>query len=327
MKGDHFIQDFVERSQDRLGAIEIDLLNLEVDPSVVIHQLLRNIVSIRTEAGMIGAKYIEDITGYLEKYLKVIRDHPLQPDTELVTLLLKLFDSLEYSLKEIVYSWDFREIENQMTVQVRPTVQTLEAHIAILTNPTELFSEIEQRFPLQNAAYTAAADYGKQVEVEILDGQVRIPRFLLERLPRLLPHLLNNAITHGIEMPEVRQSLGKSIAGKITLTASHEEKQVVISFSDDGAGIDVECVKSKAIAKKLITAASAVHLSDLEIYEFLFHPDFSTKDIRDMRVGTGYGLDIVRSELKKIGGSISVRSTPGKGTTFTITCLSHKRHR
>jgi chemosensory pili system protein ChpA (sensor histidine kinase/response regulator) len=201
---------------------------------------------------------------------------------------------------------------------MRPTVQTLEAHIAVLTNPTELFSEIEQIFPLQNAAHVAAADYGKQVEVEILDGQVRIPRFLLKRLPRLLTHLLNNAITHGIEMPEVRQSLGKPIAGKLTLTATHEEKQVVISFSDDGAGIDVERVKAKAITKKLITVAAAVHLSDLETYEFLFHPDFSTKDIRDMRAGTGYGLDIVRAELKKIGGSISVRSTPGQGTTFTI---------
>jgi chemotaxis protein histidine kinase CheA len=99
MKDDHFIRDFVERSQERLGELEADLLDLEVDPSAVIHQLLRHTVSIRAEAEMIGVKHIEDITRYLTKYLEVIRDHPLQPDTELVTLLLKLFDSLEYSLQ------------------------------------------------------------------------------------------------------------------------------------------------------------------------------------------------------------------------------------
>ena len=104
MKDDHFIRDFIERSQDRLATLELDLVNLEVDPSAVIHQLLRSIVSIRTEAEMIGMKDIEDITRYLEKYLRMIRDHSLQPDTELITLLLKLFDSLDYSLREPDYS-------------------------------------------------------------------------------------------------------------------------------------------------------------------------------------------------------------------------------
>lgn len=319
MKDDYVIKDFVERSQDRLGSLEADLLDLEVDPSVVIHPLLRSAVSIYEEAEMIGVKHIEEITYCLVKCLKAIRDHPLQPDTELVTLLLKLFDSLEYALKEIGCSWDLRDLDNHMIVQVRSIVQTLEAHIAVLTNPTELFSEIEQIFPLRSAAHLAALDYGKQVEVEILDGQVRIPWLLLKRLPRLLTHLLNNAIAHGIEMPEVRQSLGKPVAGKIILAAAHKDGQVVISFSDDGAGIDVERVKAKAIMKKLITDDDTIRLSDVEIYEFLFHPDFSTKDIRDMRAGTGYGLDIVRSELKKIGGSVRVCSTLGQGTTFIIT--------
>lgn len=318
MKKDPFVRDFIERSQDYLGLLETDLLELEVDPSAVIHQLLRTTVSIRTEAQMLGLTLIEDIAYYLTKYLKVIRDRPLQPDAELVTLLLKLFDTLEYSLQEIGQCWDLKALENRITAQMRPTLQTLEAHIALLTNPTELFSEIEQIFPLQSAARTAAAEYGKQVEVTVLGGQMPIPRSLLRRLPRLLTHLLNNAIAHGIEMPEVRRSLGKPIVGKLTLTAIYDEKRVVISFSDDGAGIDVERVKAKAIAKRLISASEAAHLSELEIYEFLFHPDFSTKDIRDMRAGTGYGLDIVRAELQKIGGSISVRSTPRQGTTFTI---------
>ncbi len=318
MKENYFVKDFVERSQERLGALEADLLNLEVDPFTVIHQALRTTVSIRTEAEMMGVKHIEDITYYLTNYLLVIRDHPIQPDAELVTLLLKLFDGLEYSLQEIAYSRNLKGLENYIAVQIRPTVQTLESYIAVLTDSTRFFSEIEQIFPLKNAAYMAARDYGKQVEVEILGGRILIPQLLLKRLPRLLTHLINNAIAHGIEMPEVRQSLGKPIAGKLTLSATHENQQVAISFSDDGVGIDVARIKAKAVSKGLITAAAVTHLSDLDTYEFLFHPDFSTKDNRDMRAGTGYGLDIVRSELRKIGGSISVRSVPQQGTIFKI---------
>lgn len=318
MQKNDFVKDFVERSQERLGRLEADLLNLEVNPSVFIHPVLRTIVSIRTEAEMIGMKHVEEITKYLTDSLEIVRDHSLQPDSELITLFLKLLDSLEYSLQEVAYSWDLKDLETHITIQVKPTVQTLNSYLSTLIRPTIFFSEIERIFPLKNAAHTAARDYSKQVEVEIFGGDILIPQLLLKRLPRLLTHLINNAITHGIEMPEVRQSLGKPMTGKLTLTAVHQNQQVIIFFADDGAGIDVERVKTKAVSKGLMTATDAAYLSDLDTYEFLFHPDFSTKDIRDMRAGTGYGLDIVRSELRKIGGNISVHSVPQQGTTFTI---------
>ncbi len=116
----------------------------------------------------------------------------------------------------------------------------------------------------------------------------------------------------------MRQTLGKSPVGQIVMSAFYQDKQTVIMFSDDGAGIDVERVKAKAIKKGLITITQAQILSPEAVYELLYHPDFSTKDERDLRAGTGFGLDIVRTELNKIGGSISTISLPGKGTTFKI---------
>jgi len=116
----------------------------------------------------------------------------------------------------------------------------------------------------------------------------------------------------------VRQTLGKSPVGQIVVSAFHQDNQTVITFSDDGAGIDLERVKAKAIKKGLITITQAQLLSPDAVYELLYHPDFSTKDERDLRAGTGFGLDIVRTELNKIGGSIFTNSLPGKETMFKI---------
>jgi chemosensory pili system protein ChpA (sensor histidine kinase/response regulator) len=129
---------------------------------------------------------------------------------------------------------------------------------------------------------------------------------------------VNNAIAHGIELPEVRQAAGKSPIGQIALCAFHQGNQIVISFTDDGAGIDVERVKAKAIEKGLIKSDEAQSLSTIQVYELLYCPDFSTKNERDLRAGLGFGLDVIRTELTKIGGVISTNSTLGKETTFTI---------
>ena len=203
-------------------------------------------------------------------------------------------------------------------IKLKPILQALESQIEIIKNSTQKFSEIEQIFPLKDAAQRAANDYKKQVEVTISGEEVPLHKTLVKHLPRLLTHLLNNAISHGIELPENRRLAGKHPVGQVVLQASRQNNKAVVSFSDDGAGIDIERVKAKAINKGLITESQAGLLSDVQVYEFLFHPDFSTKDVRDMRAGTGYGLDIVRAELKKIGGNIEVQSIPGRGTTFTM---------
>ncbi len=316
---DQALIGFVERSQDNLRSLEADLLKLESEGTGVVHSLLRVTVSLRTEAEMLGITPIEDLARCFTQYLKVIRDHPLQPDTELITLLLKLFDVLESGLQAIFELRDLDELDQEMKLHSRSTLQTLDSYIAVLKTPTELlFSEIEQIFPLKSAAHETAAEYGKAVEVVVSGGDIPIPTLILNRLPRLLTHLLTNAIVHGIETPDVRRSRGKLPTGTITLTASCDNQRAVIRFADDGAGINVERVKAKAIAKGLITESAAMQLSDADVYEFLFHPDFSTRDVRDLWAGRGYGLDIVRNELRKIGGSITVSSIPNGGTTFTI---------
>ncbi|MBW4492950.1 MAG: Hpt domain-containing protein [Oscillatoria princeps RMCB-10] len=181
------------------------------------------------------------------------------------------------------------------------------------------FAEIEQVFPLASAVRKQAAECGKRARVKIAGGETLIDRSVLEHFAKkLLAHLVNNAISHGIEPAEVREAAGKSPAGEIALHAFQQGNQTIISFSDDGAGIDVGRVRSKALEKGLISADRAGRLSRKDAYELLYHPGFTTRDERDLNSGLGVGMDAIRTELSKMGGRIRTDSTPGKGTTFTI---------
>ncbi|HEY9771674.1 MAG TPA: hybrid sensor histidine kinase/response regulator [Coleofasciculaceae cyanobacterium] len=158
----------------------------------------------------------------------------------------------------------------------------------------------------------------KQTKLHIEGKDVLIDKMIVEHLYNPMTHLVNNAISHGIEKPEERRQKGKSEVGNIHIRAFIQGNQTVITVKDDGAGIDPETVKQKAIEKNLISWATAQRLSEQQVYELLFHPGFSTKDQADDFSGRGVGMDVVNTDLKKIRGSIATESEVGKGTTFTV---------
>ncbi|MBU7583417.1 MAG: response regulator [Nostoc sp. TH1S01] len=159
---------------------------------------------------------------------------------------------------------------------------------------------------------------GKHVELVIEGGDTLIDKMILDHLTDPLTHMLNNAIAHGIETPEVRQAAGKSPVGEITIRAFHQGNQTVISVGDDGAGIDPEKVKAKAVKVGMISKEQAKSISRMEVYDLLFQPGFSIKDKADEISGRGVGMDVVRSEISEIRGTVNTDSAIGKGTTFTI---------
>ncbi|MBG1270348.1 hybrid sensor histidine kinase/response regulator [Nostoc sp. WHI] len=159
---------------------------------------------------------------------------------------------------------------------------------------------------------------GKQVELVIEGGDTLIDKMILDHLTDPLTHMLNNAIAHGIETPEERQAAGKPPVGIITIRAFHQGNQTIISVGDDGAGIDSARVKAKAVKVGMITEAQAKAMSRLEVYDLLFQSGFTIKDQADEISGRGVGMDVVRSEISEIRGTVNTDSTLGKGTTFTI---------
>ncbi|XHX80636.1 MAG: response regulator [Stenomitos frigidus ULC029] len=178
------------------------------------------------------------------------------------------------------------------------------------------FAQTADRLP--RAVRDIAMKVGKQAELNVEGRETLIDKMILEQLYDPMTHLVNNAITHGIESPEVRRAAGKPPSGRITIRAFHQGNQTIISVSDDGAGIDIDRVKAKAIEKGLITATEARNMARLDVYDLLFHAGFSTKDQADDFSGRGVGMDVVRTSLSEIRGAINTDSTYGKGTTFTI---------
>ncbi|AFY67141.1 response regulator [Geitlerinema sp. PCC 7407] len=178
------------------------------------------------------------------------------------------------------------------------------------------FAQIADRLP--RAVRDIAMKCGKQAELVIEGRDTLIDKMILEQLYDPMTHLVNNAITHGIEAPDVRKASGKAPTGRITVRAFHQGNQTVISVSDDGAGIPVDRVKAKAVERGLVTPVEAKQMSRLDVYDLLFHPGFSIRDKADDFAGRGIGMDVVRTSLNEIRGAINTDSTLGRGTNFTI---------
>ena len=159
-------------------------------------------------------------------------------------------------------------------------------------------------------------ELGKEVEVEIIGDSSEVDRTVLDRIIAPLEHMLRNAVAHGIELPEVRKSLGKNETGRIQISVDRQGTDVVIDVKDDGAGIDVEKVRAKAIKQGFITADS--NLSDHDALQFILQSGISTADEVSQVAGRGVGMDVVDSEIKQLGGVLDIRTVPGKGTTFHI---------
>ncbi len=159
---------------------------------------------------------------------------------------------------------------------------------------------------------------GRKVRLQMEGQETELDKSLLEAIKDPLTHAVRNALDHGIEAPDVRQAAGKDPEGTLKLRAVQEGSNVVIEVSDDGAGIGVEKVRQKAVERGLITAERAGHLVERELLQLIFLPGFSTAAAVTNVSGRGVGMDVVKTNVEKIGGKVEVESRPGKGTTLRM---------
>jgi two-component system chemotaxis sensor kinase CheA len=156
----------------------------------------------------------------------------------------------------------------------------------------------------------------KRVKLELHGEGTELDKTVLEKIGDPLVHLVRNAIDHGLESPEQRRNAGKSETGTLKLNAYHEGGNIVVQISDDGAGLNHAAIVAKAQQRGLINAGQ--ELSDAEVAELIFQPGFSTAAQATDLSGRGVGMDVVRRNVRDLGGSVGVRSVSGKGSTFTI---------
>ncbi len=159
---------------------------------------------------------------------------------------------------------------------------------------------------------------GKQIDLEMLGAETELDRTVLDAIKDPLTHMVRNSADHGIEPPAPRRAAGKPEKGKIWLKAYHEGGHVIICIEDDGAGIPLEKVRQKAIRNGLVNERDAVRLSDKEVLAFVFLPGFSTADKITGVSGRGVGMDVVKTQIERIGGTVDLSSKAGRGTTIRI---------
>ncbi len=177
-------------------------------------------------------------------------------------------------------------------------------------------SNIWSKFP--RTVRDLAVSCGKQVRLEMEGQDTELDRTIIEAIKDPLTHLIRNAMDHGIEEPEARQRTGKTATGTLTLRAFHEGGQVNIEISDDGAGLNGDRIRQKAIERGLITPQQAAQMPDLDVFNLIFLPGFSTAEKITNVSGRGVGMDVVKTNVEKIGGKVDIYSTPGHGTTVRV---------
>ena len=200
-----------------------------------------------------------------------------------------------------------------MTFQARVLNDLQKSVMKIRMVPVE---QLFRRFPRMLRDVAKAC--GKDVVLQFCGEETDLDKSILDRLAEPLSHLVRNSVDHGIETPEQRVTAGKTAQGTIRLNAFHQGNQIVIECSDDGAGIDRYKLVSKAVDKGILTHDEGERISDTEALHLIFHPGLSTADAVTAISGRGVGMDIVKSVIEELKGTISIDSQAGLGTTFLL---------
>ncbi|HTQ82083.1 MAG TPA: hybrid sensor histidine kinase/response regulator [Pseudolabrys sp.] len=173
-----------------------------------------------------------------------------------------------------------------------------------------------QKFP--RIVRDLAGELGKQIDLDMQGAETELDRQVLDLIKDPLTHMVRNSADHGLERPDERRALGKPERGRIRLSAYHEGGHIIIQIADDGRGLNTERIKAKAIAQGLVSEAEAAKLPESQIHKFIFVPGFSTAAEVTSISGRGVGMDVVRTNIDQIGGTIDVKSVAGEGASFTL---------
>ncbi|MCG6551485.1 MAG: chemotaxis protein CheA [Candidatus Magnetominusculus sp. LBB02] len=195
-------------------------------------------------------------------------------------------------------------------------VITTDLQLALMKTRMQPVKRVFSKFP--RMVRDLAMNMNKQVKLTLAGEETELDKSIIEEIGDPLLHLVRNSVDHGIEMPDVRESIGKPIFGTVVLSAYQEGNDIVLSISDDGKGIDEQMLREKIVEKGLASADDVKRLSRNEVLDYIFMPGFSTAKVVSDVSGRGVGMDVVRTNIKKLNGSITIDTEKGKGTRFLL---------
>lgn len=207
-------------------------------------------------------------------------------------------------------------VEQLMDVTSAIGMNTTELQLAIMKTRMIAIGKVFNKFP--RVVRDIARETGKEIDLIISGEETELDKQVIESIGDPLLHMIRNSCDHGVEVPEKRQARGKPRVGTVNLSAYHEGNHVVIEIKDDGNGMDAEVLKRKAIEKGVITADEAKNMEDKQAFGLIFKPGFSTAEKITNISGRGVGMDVVRTNIEKLNGIITIDSKVGEGSTFFL---------
>jgi chemosensory pili system protein ChpA (sensor histidine kinase/response regulator) len=280
---------------------------------------------------------LNDLTDNLERLRQQLRDIELQAETQMSSRLeaakaaAQSFDPLEFDrftrFQELTRM--MAESVNDVATVQRTLQRTLESTEDELAAQARLTRDLQDDLlrtrmvefeglsdRLYRVVRQAAKETGKQVRLDIVGGSIEVDRGVLDRMTGAFEHLLRNSVTHGIESPERRTAAGKDATGSIIVSLSHEGNEVGVEFRDDGAGLDLNRIRDKGLAMRMLEPGQTY--GDGELANLIFTSGFSTADKVTELAGRGIGMDVVRAEVNAMGGRIETATAAGQGTSFKL---------
>lgn len=243
-------------------------------------------------------------------------DSTIRVDVSLLDTLMTRVGELVLARNQILqFTGELGNTDLLRTTQ-RLNLITTELQEGVMKTRMQPIGNVWSKFP--RLVRDLAVICGKEVRIEMEGKATELDKTIIEAIKDPLTHLVRNTVDHGIEKPEVRRSIGKPVEGCLTLRAFHEGGQVIIDISDDGAGLNLDRIKSKAIEKGLVSQEQVARMQEQEIAQLIFLPGFSTAEKVSNVSGRGVGMDVVKTNIEKIGGSVDLQTRPGLGTTVKI---------
>jgi two-component system chemotaxis sensor kinase CheA len=224
--------------------------------------------------------------------------------------MIQLHSDYQFGLDPAGFSDDFGKLSKRLNFV------TSELQMQVLKMRMLPVEKVFKKFP--RIVRNLARDLGKEVDLQIIGEETELDRSVVDEIGDPLIHLIRNALDHGLETPDERLAAGKSRCGSVVLAAAHEGNQIVISIKDNGRGIDPDRVSRKALEKGLITEEQLAVMGNREILDLLFLPGFSTKEQATDLSGRGVGMDVVRTNIRKLNGIIEIKNDLGHGSEFIL---------
>ncbi len=277
----------------------------------------RHLGEILVERGNVSsADVLEVLKTQKDVRGQTVSESNIRVDVSLLDKLMDLVGELVLTRNQILQFTPEKENTDLSVSSQRLNIITTELQEGVMKTHLQPINKVWSRFP--RLVRDLALACGKSVSIEMKGKDTELDKTLIEAIKDPLMHLVRNCIDHGIEKPEVRKKHGKPPEGRLILRAFHEGGWVNIEIADDGAGIDLEKIRKKAIEKNLMTPSQAANKTERELLNFIFLPGFSTAEKVTNISGRGVGMDVVRQNIEAIGGTVDIRSIAGQGMTAHI---------